>query len=96
MLSPRNIDSHELRNVVFHEGWKHTILKRIVIRNDVANICACPTNNCCDETRLGLRSYRPFRTSLISPGGDCRRKLEAARIRSAESIEMIGHQGLIW
>jgi len=31
----------------------------------------------------------PFRTSLISPGGDCNRKLEAVAIRSVASIATV-------
>jgi len=83
MISAWDIGGNELGKIVFPESWSNALLQRVVVGDDVSNIY---------ETRSTLRwgtdtgGRIPFKTSLISPGGDSRRNLETARMRSETSI----------
>ena len=78
MLVPRHIGGGELREVVLYEHREDALLKRVVVADDVTDICmfqlVCYL--CIAERN------QPFKTSLICPGGDWRRNWEAAVICS--------------
>lgn len=58
----------ELRDIVFSESRKEAVFEDIVVVDDGAHIYA-------SSARVVIVNERePLRTSLISPGGDWRRK----------------------
>ena len=85
MICIRDIHNYKLLNIVFPQCRKNAFLEQIIVRNYVADILRTTI-----YSSLFLQQEdkfnKPFSTSLISPGGDCKRKFEAAWIRSVASM----------
>lgn len=59
----------ELREIVLSDGRKDAVFKNTVVVDKDTHIYALS-----DRVRRGSNENQPLRTSLISPGGDCRTK----------------------
>jgi hypothetical protein len=81
----RNVHNRELLDIVFPQSRKNAFLEQIIVRDYVADILRLTIHS---SLRLPQEDKfnKPFSTSLISPGGDCKRKFEAAWIRSVASM----------
>ena len=85
MSSIRNIYNRKLLDIVFPQCRENACFEHIIVRDYVADILKWTIHSwlCLQQED---KFSEPFSTSLISPGGDCKRKLEAAWMRSVASM----------
>jgi hypothetical protein len=74
---PRDIHGNKLCDIVRFKRWENAILERIIVRYYIADVYTVQTKDrfIVWDTKI---IHKPFSTSLISPGGACKRKLDAA------------------
>lgn len=72
----------ELREIVLSECGQEAVFEDIVVVDDDTHIYG--VIRACLVRYVHVRE--PLRTSLISPGGDCRTKALATWMRSSESV----------
>ncbi len=96
MICSGDVYSHELGEVVLAQGREDAFLEAVVVGYDISDIFQGRGQWGC----VGWKAEEvPLRTSFISPGGDWRRKLQAASIRSFASMVrrkiVTCHNGLV-
>jgi hypothetical protein len=74
MVCLRDIDCSKLLDIILLESWRDALLERLIVRDDVADIYVARLSWFPHVKEIA----EPFKTSLISPGGDWRRKFETA------------------